>query len=91
MNRTKAVTNIVSFSSFARRSAHRSGAGGLLSRARVSYVQGQKEAFLEELSGYVDEVLGNRALVIQEELAGDLPGTTSRPSRHFRLLQGGKR
>ena len=90
MNRTKAENNIVSFSSFVKRAAHRSGAGSLLSKARVASVQGQKEAFLEELSGYVDEVLDNRALTIQRQAEGVPSRAQRRSVPHLRLLQGGK-
>ena len=90
MNRAKAENNVVSFCSFAERAAGKAGVGRLRAKARLALTQGQKEAFLAELSGCVDEVLGNRALMIQEEWAGDLYGARCRPVRRFRLLQGGK-
>ena len=90
MNHAKAKNNVVSFSSFAERSARNTGTGRLRVKIRSALNQGQKEAFLAELTGYVDEVLGNRAVMIQEELAGDLSGTQDGPARCFRLLQGGK-
>ena len=90
MNRAKAENNVVSFSSFAERTSRKAGAGRLRVKARLALAKGQKEAFLAELSGCVDEVLGNRALMIQEELVDDLSGARCRPARRFRLLQGGK-
>ncbi len=92
MNHAKAKNNVVSFSSFAERSARSTGTGTgrLRVKIRSALNQGQKEAFLAELTGYVDEVLGNRAVMIQEELAGNLSGTQDGPARCFRLLQGGK-
>ena len=90
MNRANAENNIVSFSSFAERAAHRSGAGGLLSKARAASVQGQKEAFLAELSGYVDEVLDNRALMIRRQAESVPSLVRRRTAPRLQLLQGGK-
>ena len=91
MIRTKAEHNIVSFASFAERAAQRSGAGGLLSKARVAAVLEQKEAFLAELSGYVDEVLDNRALMIQRQTESSPSRAHRRPAPQLQLLQGGKK
>jgi len=89
MMQAKAENKVVSFSSFAERAARKMGTTGLQARARMAIAQGQKEAFLEELSGYVDEVLGNRALLMQR-VTDSLPVYRHRPIRNLRVLQGGK-
>ena len=91
MSRAKAETNIVSFESFAKRAAHRSGAGSLLSKARVAAILAEKDAFLAELTGYVDEVLDNRALMIRRQVEDDPSRARRRPTLNLQLLQGGKK
>ena len=90
MIRINPENNVVSFSSFAKRMVRKTGTAGLQAKARMAVAQGQKEAFLEELSGYVDEVLGNRALIMQR-MSNPHPEPLRRPIRNFQLLQGGKK
>lgn len=90
MNRARAENSVVSFSSFAELAARKGGGGGLRAKACAALTKGQKEAFLIELSGYVDEILGNRILRIREESAAAPSAARSRTVRRFRLVQGGK-